>query len=51
MTEAAAPAPAALSHGAREPIFEAEGVVKRFGGIRAVDGATLRRSARARSPP
>ena len=30
-------------------ILEAEGVVKRFGGIRAVDGATMQRRARARS--
>ena len=31
-------------------LLEVEDVVKRFGGIHAVDGATLRRRARARSP-
>jgi len=41
VTEAAAPAPAAPSDAVREPIFHAEGVVKRFGGIRAVNGATM----------
>jgi ABC-type branched-subunit amino acid transport system ATPase component len=40
VTEGVAPAPAAR-RGANGTIFQAEGVVKRFGGIRAVDGASL----------
>jgi neutral amino acid transport system ATP-binding protein len=35
------PAPAGAPANGRKPIFDAEGVVKRFGGIRAVDGATM----------
>ena len=43
MTEAAdtTTAPGGVSTNGRKPIFEAQGVVKRFGGIRAVDGATM----------
>ena len=46
MTDAAA---GATATGTASPIFEAEGVVKRFGGIRAVNGATLQRRRAARS--
>jgi branched-chain amino acid transport system ATP-binding protein len=41
VTEAAPAAAAPAAKGAREPIFSAESVVKRFGGIRAVNGATM----------
>jgi neutral amino acid transport system ATP-binding protein len=40
VTEAAPTAVAAPAEGADGPIFRAEGIVKRFGGIRAVNGAT-----------
>ena len=41
MTEGPATAPTARARGNGEAIFEARDVIKRFGGIRAVDGATL----------
>ena len=41
MTEGPATATTAQAGGNGRPIFEARDVVKRFGGIRAVDGATL----------
>jgi branched-chain amino acid transport system ATP-binding protein len=40
VTEAAPAAPAA-ANGTAEPIFSAQSVVKRFGGIKAVNGATM----------
>jgi neutral amino acid transport system ATP-binding protein len=42
VSEAAAPTPAAPAATNGPAIFEAEGVVKRFGGIRAVNGATMK---------
>jgi neutral amino acid transport system ATP-binding protein len=45
--EAPRAAPSAVGSPNGRPIFESEGVVKRFGGIRAVDGATM--SVRERS--
>ena len=51
MTDAPAHRGAEPARLQRQTIFEADGVVKRFGGIRAVDGATLERRATARSPP
>jgi neutral amino acid transport system ATP-binding protein len=41
VTEGPAAAPTAQARSNGAPIFEARDVVKRFGGIRAVDGATL----------
>ena len=41
MTEAATPASVVAPAARNGTIFEADGVVKRFGGIRAVDGASL----------
>ena len=41
MSEAAAPDAPAAAATPRQPIFEAQDVVKRFGGIRAVNGASM----------
>ena len=42
MTEATTATSTPTNGAAGKAIFEAEGVVKRFGGIRAVDGATMK---------
>ena len=50
LRERAAPAAAGRPPGAAAPLLEVKGLEKRFGGMRAVDGALVRRCPRARSP-